>query len=294
MRSAKHIEKVGKPNEGAQLWPNKNVKFRDLKKKPLNSIPGIRYLNMDQLIPLFIKALLLVLLGDFAVGKTDLLMAAAIEAAKDEDNLVFYLLGMKSAKILKIKNKKLFENTAVKFVRKDPEEIEMFQKIQKEENAAKNICVFMDEVEVSTSDKKAIMAKSSTTSLATLLTTLQSNTKMSWLVLSTSSLLDYTDDKQKDIKLSEEDVKDYIESESMFKVTMLNKRVRNTSMVGVTAKQDVGEHYGSGGYVSSLYSAGVLQVATSHTIPGDRPVAVRADIMRRVIIGDYQDYYSSR
>ena len=162
----------------------------------------------------------------------------------------------------------------------------MFLKLQKDENANKKIAVYMDKVEVSTSDKKAIMTKNTTTSLATLLTTLQSNTKMSWLVLSTSSLLDTADADQTDIKLSEEDIKTYIEKQSMFKVTRLDKRVRNTSMVGVTAKQDVREHYGS--HIASDYSTGVLQVATSHTVPGDRPVAVISDIRnRRVIIGVY-------
>merc|ERR1719312_533883 len=275
-RLTRQVEKVGKPNEGAQEWPNKKVKFTDLKKKPLHSILSIMYLNLDQLSPLSIKILFMIFLGDFGVGKTDMLMAAALKAAEDEDNIVFFLLGMKSAKILEIKNKKIFGDTAVRVVKVEPAEIEMFLKTQKEENVDKNIAVFMDEVEISTPDKKAIMTKKSTTSLATLLTTLQSNTKMSWLVLSTSSLLDTTDDEQKGIKLSEEDMKDYIETESVFKVTMLNKRVRNTSMVGVTAKQDVGKHYGSGG--SSDYCAGVLQAATSHTIPGDRPVAVLADI----------------
>merc|ERR1719427_1654057 len=119
-------------------------------------------------------------------------MAAARQAAEDEDNLVFLLLGMECAKILEIRNKKLFENSAIRVVRKDPGEIEMFLKHEKEENPDKNIAVFLDEVEVSTSDKKAIMTK-------------------------------------------------------------------NTSMVGVTAKQDVEEHYGTG---ASDYSAGVLQVAT--------------------------------
>merc|ERR1719495_1296535 len=195
-RHAKHVQKLGKPNESAQEWPKNKVKFTDLKKKTLNSIINIMYLNRDQLIPLSIKdALLLVFLGDFGVGKTDVLMAAARQAAEDEDNIVFLLLGMKCAKILEIKNRKLFKNSAVRVVRKDPEEIEMFLQLQKEENPDKNIAVFMDEVEVSTSDKKAIMTKNSTTSLATLLTTLQSNTKMSWLVLSTSSLLDNTYDK---------------------------------------------------------------------------------------------------
>ena len=163
----------------------------------------------------------------------------------------------------------------------------MFLKLLKEENPDKNIAVFMDEVEVSTSDKKAIMTKNTTTSLATLLTTLQSNTKMSWLVLSTSSLLDSTDEGQSSIELSEEDLKTFIETESMFKVTRLDKRVRNTSMVGVTAKQDVMEHYTSYSGAST-WSAGVLQVATSHTVPGDRPVAVLTNIKhRRVIIGVY-------
>ena len=56
-------------------------------------------------------------------------------------------------------------------------------------------------------------------------------------------------------------------------------------MVGVTAKQNVVKHYA--GYVGN-YSAGVLQVATSHTVPGDRPVAVLTNtIKRRVIIGVY-------
>ena len=90
---------------------------------------------MDQLIPLSIKdALLLVFMGDFGVGKTDVLMAAARQAAEDEDNIVFYLLGMKCAKILEIKNRKLFENSAVGVVRKGPEEIEKFLQLQKKEN----------------------------------------------------------------------------------------------------------------------------------------------------------------
>merc|ERR1719495_342264 len=194
-RHAKHVQKLGKPNESAQEWPKNKVKFTDLKKKTLNSIINIMYLNRDQLIPLSIKdALLLVFLGDFGVGKTDLLMAAARQAAEDEDNIVFLLLGMKCAKILEIKNKKLFENSAVRVVRKDPEEIEMFLQLQKEENPDKNIAVFIDEVEVSRSDKEAIMTKNTTT-----------------------SLLDSTDDKQKDIKLSEEDIQTYIETQSMFK-----------------------------------------------------------------------------
>ena len=199
----RQVGKVGNPNEGAQVWPNNEIKFTDLKKKPLSSILNIMHWNTDQLRPLSIKqALLMALLGDFGVGKTDVLIAAALKAAEDADNIVFLLLGMKSAKILEIKNKKLFANTAVRIVRVDPAEIEMFLKTQQEENAGKNIAVFMDEVEISTPDKKAMMTKNSTTSLATLLTTLQSNTKMSWLVLSTSSLLDSTDDKQSDIKLS--------------------------------------------------------------------------------------------
>ena len=58
-------------------------------------------------------------------------------------------------------------------------------------------------------------------------------------------------------------------------------------MVGVTAKQNVKEHY-YGGASGCEYYAGVLQVATSHTVPGDRPVAVLAKIRdRRVIIGVY-------
>ena len=57
-------------------------------------------------------------------------------------------------------------------------------------------------------------------------------------------------------------------------------------MVGVTAKQNMQEHYSSHG--AGAYSAGVLQVATSHTVPGDRPVAVLTNtIKRRVIIGVY-------
>ena len=89
------------------------------------------------------------------------------------------------------------------------------------------------------------------------------------------------------IQLGAEDVKTYIEQVSKFRVSMLDKRVRNTSLVGVTAKQNVSEHYSSGGY--STHNAAVLKVATSNTIPGDRPTAVLCDLgsslSRRVIIG---------
>ena len=156
----------------------------------------------------------------------------------------------------------------------------------KTQNKNKKIKFFMDEVELTDSDKEAMVAKNKTSDLSSLLTTLQDNTNMSWVVLSTSSLLDVTDTEQKEIKLGAEDVKTYIEQVSKFRVSMLDKRVRNTSLVGVTAKQNVIEHYGS--HSGSVTSAGVLKVATSNTIPGDRPTAVLCDmdhIFRRVIIG---------
>ena len=132
-----------------------------------------------------------------------------------------------------------------------------------------------------------MMAKNKNSALSSLLTTLQDNTNMSWVVISTSSLLDIgSNTSQDNIKLGAEDVKTYIEQVSKFRVSMLDKRVRNTSLVGVTAKQNVGEHYG--GFGGSPATSGVLMVATSNTIPGDRPTAVLCDMGdygRRVIIG---------
>ena len=73
-------------------------------------------------------------------------------------------------------------------------------------------------------------------------------------------------------------------------MTSLARRVRNTALVAASVPANVMEQYTVG---VSGYAAAVVEPASSHTVPGEKPLAVLTDMgsdydyARRVIIGIY-------
>ena len=72
-------------------------------------------------------------------------------------------------------------------------------------------------------------------------------------------------------------------------MTSLARRVRNTALVAASVPANVLEQYSDGGGAGN-YAAAVVEPASSHTVPGEKPLVVLTDMgskTRRVIIGIY-------
>ena len=73
-------------------------------------------------------------------------------------------------------------------------------------------------------------------------------------------------------------------------MTSLARRVRNTALVTASVQANVYGHYTGYGDAGSDWAAAVVEPASSHTVPGEKPLAVLTDMGsydRRVIIGIY-------
>ena len=294
-RVAKSLKRIGAPNEnpqGAQCL-EAAVNFSDLEGRILSSIPNIIYYNPEQKTILSSPQDYLVYAGDYGTGKTYMLMAAARRAAEDKSVKVLFCTASQWDKMLQIKLKKQFQGSDVEVLSLASLMTSMGTMNSQKKGEKKSVACFLDEVPLTKADKKAAKAGTGSSELVSLLNTLHAGSGRAWVSIRSGDMADSVPGADPPPVTSEE-VQTYLEEKTAYKMVTLTKRVRNTALVAATAPADVTKHYnGDTDYSSSVtgYSAAtVVGVATSHTVPGDRPVAVLADIgniHRRVIIGIY-------
>ena len=261
----------------------------------------------------------------YGTGKTLLLIAAARKAAEDLNAEVFFIPatswdGIKdntedTRYVLDINLEKMFEGTAVtvlnlrNFLKAN---MSVMQKVKAalglktepqtfhtainlfiaKTGDKSNVRIYVDEVPISYADKNAAIAGEDS-SLTRLLNTLLSGSAQVWVALRSGDLIDTATGVVTQPSLSLGQLRTHLETKTGYKVVTLDKRVRNTALVGRSVPADVWSGYGG---ISYTYSATVLPLATSHTVPGLRPVAIIGDMgsyTRRVIIamGRYTHFY---
>ena len=292
---ARDLKKLGMPNADPKYFSylESKVEFSDLSKKALSSIPTIIYWNSEQEHTLTNPQNYLVFISDFGCGKTYMLMAAARKAAENKNLKVYYLIASPWYKMLKLSTEKCFTDSDVSvmdiFSNPETEPLQALKMFMDENGDKQNTVIVLDEVAMNLSDKKAVKQKMDSSSLTTMMNMMQAGSKRVWMALRSADLLDESTENQKDTKITTEELKFFLEDKTEFKMTSLARRVRNTALVAASVPANVTEQYSDHGGASD-YAAAVVEPASSHTVPGEKPLAVLTDMghyARRVIIGIY-------
>ena len=309
----KSLKRMGGANEFPQCSSShleSGVPFMDLKAKPLGTIAHIIYWNPEQQNLMNTNPKAAIYPSEFGTGKTLLLSAAARKAAEDPTNKVMFIpatswneKGMidSTSFVLNMSMEKQFRGSDVEVVtdilsnlNTDTKSIltaaQLFINKYGDKDSLK---LFLDEVPISVADKNAAIAGEDS-SLTRLLNTLLSGSAQVWVALRSGDLIDTAASNVTQPSLSLGQLRTHLETKTGYKVVTLDKRVRNTALVGRSVPADVMSGYT--GYSGTAYSATVLPLATSHTVPGLRPVAIIGDMgryTRRVIIamGRYTHFY---
>ena len=266
---------------------------------------------MDQFCIMSTNPKYVVYPSEFGTGKTLQLMAGARKAAEDPTKKVMFIpatswneKGMidSTSFVLNMSMEKQFQGSDVEVVTNilsnlntDTKSIltaaQLFINKYGDKDSLK---LFVDEVPISIADKNAAIAGEDS-SLTRLLNTLLSGSAQVWVALRSGDLIDTPAGSygvtQPSLSLGQ--LRTHLETKTGYKVVTLDKRVRNTALVGRSVPADVYTGYAG---LSSTYTATVLPLATSHTVPGLRPVAIIGDMggyTRRVIIamGRYTHFY---
>ena len=148
---------------------------------------------------------------------------------------------------------------------------------------------FIDETPLTPDDKKAVERDDINVDndLVTLLNILSSMSVKTWVAIRTGDLLD-TRDKYADAVSQDDDIditpgwlKSYIQNRTKYKVSFLTKRVRNTGLLASSVPHNRDSSMQLQHNTSLSYNASVLETATSHTVPGEKPFAVLTDFDSR-------------
>ena len=131
--------------------------------------------------------------------------------------------------------------------------------------------VFIDETPVSKRDLLKV-AKGEESGLASSLNWLAQRVKLVWVSLSTTDLLDQTDDLQGTSNTSMKALTDHLTHHcSSFKVRKLGLTMRNSAHIAKAAQLDMMKRYNSGaGYIPTS----VLPPGIRSTVPGSRPYCI--------------------
>ena len=242
----------------------------------------------------------IVLCGDYGCGKTALVMSAAQRAAS-EGFKVFIVTATSfgetahTSYILDVALQETFKKmvwskevdltvTSLTDIRKELglpftcSTTDVVLKFIEVHGDKANVKIFFDDFPVSDADLH-VMRKYEESDLIRMLRAIDEKSSQAFVALKTTCLLDtvYVSGSRpkapRDVgsTISFEDLKFYIESESNFKVKVLNQMLRNTSKIGKAAVANMEEEYAMKSEGSPSASL-VLEVGSSHkSIPGERP-----------------------
>ena len=189
----------------------KEVTFKELKGKPLGHLHSVLFWNEEQMdtIEILKTEESILIVADYGVGKTALLMAAARQEAENPDITVYFILAtatdthrlsQDTPYILDIAIKEKFEGSKVKVMTISDirEELQMFpndsvhkliQEFVKRKGNRFDVKFFVDEFPVSQEDK-AMFSLSKQSTLTKTLGCLEEGSRQCWVALRTVDIQD--------------------------------------------------------------------------------------------------------
>ena len=269
------------------------ISTSDLKNRPLGHVNNIIFWNdeqMELLSDLKSKNMSILLYGEYGVGKTSLLLAAAQNAAEDGFEAIFVSCAEKSSAVINVALKEKLSNIrfeVASFEGISSRNIAVVRFIKKFEGN-KKVKFFFDEFPTSPQDYDLIQEDCS---LVRVLRAIDKNSCQSLVSLCTERLLDACNMREEAFLKAFDR---YIEKKSKYAVKRLKLRMRNSANIGEASELELNEGYvhwrdsrRAGGRPTwpafqtpmGLRSVrNVLGLSQRHTIPGERPVFLQRTV----------------